>query len=280
MTSIIAAAPVEAETSRYACPKCGSGGVVVSAAVLVRLDMAEIDRSMGSGYEYTDDSPALCRECAHAGVLRDFDPDPSEPAAPAHPAPAGGEIFVVAWTGGYEAPSYVVKLTEEQAWDQAGAWLADAHEDGDTIDVLRVDLATAEVTRLSVTGETSYLVSTQAVCALRYLVLADSAQAALAKAAGGDQNGVTVQSEALGDLVAGAEFSAVEGAIPSEREAEDDLPPGSYLVLVDALCDVVLGVMASSPAAAVAAARGGLGVLVSTTLVSVKDDASLMALKN
>lgn len=58
------------------------------------------------------------------------------------------DIFIVVWSGGYEAPSYVVKRTEAEAWAQAKEWLAEADEEGDWIDVLHLDLTTLILRRL------------------------------------------------------------------------------------------------------------------------------------
>lgn len=58
------------------------------------------------------------------------------------------EVFVIAWTGGYEAPSYTVKATAAEAWTQAEEWWKDAKEGEDTLDVLRIDLTTMTIERL------------------------------------------------------------------------------------------------------------------------------------
>lgn len=55
--------------------------------------------------------------------------------------------FMVAWSGGYEAPSYQVFNTEQEAWDKAKEYAKDM-QDGDTIDVLRIDMAQKTVVRL------------------------------------------------------------------------------------------------------------------------------------
>jgi hypothetical protein len=57
------------------------------------------------------------------------------------------EFFLVVWSGGYEAPSYVLKDSELEAWGQAEEWTQDM-QDGDTVDVLRVDTVNKTVTRL------------------------------------------------------------------------------------------------------------------------------------
>lgn len=57
------------------------------------------------------------------------------------------EIFIVAWTGGYEAPSYEAKSNEADAWNLANEYVEDL-EDGDTLDVLRVNLRNFTIERL------------------------------------------------------------------------------------------------------------------------------------
>lgn len=52
--------------------------------------------------------------------------------------PIERDVFMVAWHGGYEAPSYVAHYTEDAAWQQADEWWADADEESDQIDVLKV----------------------------------------------------------------------------------------------------------------------------------------------
>lgn len=59
------------------------------------------------------------------------------------------EIFVIAWTGGYEPPSYAVKFSLKEASEQAREWAADIKPDsGDTVDVLRIDPETGGIERL------------------------------------------------------------------------------------------------------------------------------------
>lgn len=58
------------------------------------------------------------------------------------------ELFVIAWTGGYEATSYTVKTTAADAWAQAKEWWADADPEVDSIDVLRINLTTLTMERL------------------------------------------------------------------------------------------------------------------------------------
>ena len=55
--------------------------------------------------------------------------------------------FMVVWSGGYEAPSYQVLNTEQEAWDKSAEYIPDM-QDGDTIDVLRIDMAKKTVERL------------------------------------------------------------------------------------------------------------------------------------
>lgn len=59
------------------------------------------------------------------------------------------EVFMVVWSGGYEAPDYVVTKTEDDAWNLAAQWVLDADDDeGDVVDVLKIDLVNFNVTRL------------------------------------------------------------------------------------------------------------------------------------
>ena len=57
------------------------------------------------------------------------------------------KIYIVAWSGGYDAPSYAVKLNAEEAMTQGKEWMKDA-EDGDWVDVLEVDPKAGTVKRL------------------------------------------------------------------------------------------------------------------------------------
>jgi hypothetical protein len=59
------------------------------------------------------------------------------------------EVFVIAFTGGYEAPSYEVKATVEEALSVAETWAEDL-EDGDTIDVLRINVKNFTLSRVHV----------------------------------------------------------------------------------------------------------------------------------
>lgn len=48
-------------------------------------------------------------------------------------------LFMVVWSGGYEAPSYALKPTKKEAFALAETWAEDADlENGDWIDVLRL----------------------------------------------------------------------------------------------------------------------------------------------
>lgn len=56
-------------------------------------------------------------------------------------------IYMVVWSGGYEAPSYVLKDTRDEAFEQAAEWAKDMTEN-DTIDVLELDTKNKTVARL------------------------------------------------------------------------------------------------------------------------------------
>jgi hypothetical protein len=57
------------------CPKCGKTTVTVKAIVWVKVDQDhDLDQMIGSGYEYDDDSPAVCRTCDHRATVMAFDP--------------------------------------------------------------------------------------------------------------------------------------------------------------------------------------------------------------
>lgn len=58
------------------------------------------------------------------------------------------EVFLVAWTGGYEAPQYATRPTEAEAMDLGREWYEDSNGETDTVDVLRLNLADGSVTRL------------------------------------------------------------------------------------------------------------------------------------
>lgn len=47
-------------------------------------------------------------------------------------------IYVIAWTGGYEAAQYAAKATETEAKAQAAEWAKDM-ADNDTIEILKVE---------------------------------------------------------------------------------------------------------------------------------------------
>lgn len=49
-------------------------------------------------------------------------------------------VYIVAWSGGLEAPSYEVKGTEGAALKLARDWTKDAREGVDSLDILRMDL--------------------------------------------------------------------------------------------------------------------------------------------
>lgn len=58
------------------------------------------------------------------------------------------DIYIVAWTGGYEAPSYHAFMTENEAMRQAEEWWADADQDADSLDVLRINPNDMTITRV------------------------------------------------------------------------------------------------------------------------------------
>lgn len=58
------------------------------------------------------------------------------------------DVFVVAWSGGYDPPQYEVRTTDVQAWALAHSWAGDMDEGEDIIDVLRIDLDAMTVERL------------------------------------------------------------------------------------------------------------------------------------
>ncbi len=65
------------------------------------------------------------------------------------------ELFIVAWTGGYEDTSYVVKPTAAEAWAQANTWWDDADPETHTMDILRLDLTTLTIERLGQVDRTT-----------------------------------------------------------------------------------------------------------------------------
>lgn len=57
-------------------------------------------------------------------------------------------LWVIVWTGGYEAPSYSVKSNKTEAFELAQKWAMDAKEGEDTIDVLEINSETCEIRRV------------------------------------------------------------------------------------------------------------------------------------
>lgn len=57
-------------------------------------------------------------------------------------------IYIVVWSGGYEAPSYAAHRTEKEAWKQANDWWKDADEDSDSIDVIALNTESLSLKRL------------------------------------------------------------------------------------------------------------------------------------
>lgn len=56
------------------------------------------------------------------------------------------EIFIGAWTGGYQSPQYQAFATvEEAAAKITEAWMPDYSEEMDEIQILRIDLATLRI---------------------------------------------------------------------------------------------------------------------------------------
>lgn len=61
-------------------------------------------------------------------------------------------IYMIVWSGGYEAPSYDIKATLTEALAQARKWAEDIDEDqGDWIDVLEINTETLAVNRVGIT---------------------------------------------------------------------------------------------------------------------------------
>lgn len=58
------------------------------------------------------------------------------------------DVFLVVWSGGYDAPQYALRGADVEAWALAQTWGEDMREGEDTVDVLRIDLATMTVERL------------------------------------------------------------------------------------------------------------------------------------
>lgn len=59
------------------------------------------------------------------------------------------EAFILVWSGGYESPQYQVHSTLDDAQEIGRDWQDEA-TDGDTIDILRLDLTNLGLTRLAV----------------------------------------------------------------------------------------------------------------------------------
>lgn len=57
-------------------------------------------------------------------------------------------IYIVVWSGGYEAPSYAAHNSEKEAFKQAKEWWNDADAEVDSVDVLAIDIKTLQVKRL------------------------------------------------------------------------------------------------------------------------------------
>lgn len=58
------------------------------------------------------------------------------------------EIYLVSWSGGYEAPSYQAFDNETKAWEIAHEWAEMMAEGEDQIDVLKITLPDMNVVRL------------------------------------------------------------------------------------------------------------------------------------
>lgn len=57
--------------------------------------------------------------------------------------------YMVEFGGGYEAPSHTFKVTSSEAWKQAEEWAKDMNkEQGDYVDVIRMDWSTGSCERL------------------------------------------------------------------------------------------------------------------------------------
>lgn len=57
------------------------------------------------------------------------------------------EVFIVVWSGGYEAPTYIARPTKEEAIVIGRDWTKDM-EDGDTVDILRINLTNMTLERV------------------------------------------------------------------------------------------------------------------------------------
>jgi hypothetical protein len=64
-------------TGELVCPECGSQAVTVLASVWIKVDQGcDLDLGHGSGHEWDDESPAVCRECEFRSKVIAFDPEP------------------------------------------------------------------------------------------------------------------------------------------------------------------------------------------------------------
>lgn len=62
------------------------------------------------------------------------------------------KLWMTVWSGGYEAPSYQLHPTLEDAINTATAWADDADEDeGDWVDVLELNVDQRTIRRLTLT---------------------------------------------------------------------------------------------------------------------------------
>lgn len=172
------------------------------------------------------------------------------------------EVFLVVWSGGYDAPQYGARATEDEAWALAGEWAADIKEGEDTIDVLRLDTATMAVERLEAAGK-EFLVESVAIYDVGVSVDAESQAGAIEAVRAGQG---TLVSERFNRYHPDTEFSAREAAgvaSPAAPAATEEVRPGGYVVNAAAIYVVVERVAGPSGAAAVASVRAGEGTLVS-----------------
>lgn len=58
------------------------------------------------------------------------------------------DVFLVVWSGGYDAPQYELRGADVEAWALARTWREGMRQGEDTIDVLRIDLDAMTVERL------------------------------------------------------------------------------------------------------------------------------------
>jgi len=58
------------------------------------------------------------------------------------------DLYMVVWSGGYEAPQYQVLDTDIAAWALAQSWADDMDDESDWIDVLRINGSDLSVERL------------------------------------------------------------------------------------------------------------------------------------